>query len=331
MAVELYTNYWLRDLASNYTAGSGTLSVSSAAPVAMQAAGGQFRVRLLNAQNTLLLVTAGASTTTWTVTAEANDANCTAAANAVLGGELTAGMLDQIRIDSHQTGAFASASAYKAGSLYLPTDADVLRRDTGAAFAHWGPLFPLTAPPSVGSLTWVNQGTATASDSYGGIFMSTASTASDSNRILVKSAPATPWTFTVKYQIGTMAANFLNSGICLRESSTGKLISWGLCYNTSGSVGWTSLVSRWNSPTSYSSSPLVAVLGTPSAFFYRVTDNGSNLIYSASLNGQDFSIALLTESRTAFLASGPNQVGLTLDLNNTGHPATLFCYHWAGV
>jgi len=147
----------------------------------------------------------------------------------------------------------------------------------------------------------------------------------------VKSAPGTPWTFTVKYQIGTMAANFLNSGICLRESSTGKLISWGLCYNTSGSVGWTSLVSRWNSPTSYGSSPLVAVLGTPSAFFYRVTDNGSNLIYSASLNGQDFSIALLTESRTAFLASGPNQVGLTLDLNNTGHPATLFCYHWAGV
>jgi hypothetical protein len=127
-----------------------------------------------------------------------------------------------------------------------------------------------------------------------------------------------------------MAANFLNTGICLRESSTGKLITWGECYNTTGSVGWTSLVSRWNSPTSYGSSPNVSVLGTRH-IFYRVTDNGTNLIYSSSRNGQDFSIIALTESRTAFLASGPNQVGLALDLNNTTHPATLFCYHWAGV
>jgi hypothetical protein len=52
---------------------------------------GTFRVRLANTQNTLLAVTGGASTTTWTVVAEANDANCPLGPNAVFGGEITAG------------------------------------------------------------------------------------------------------------------------------------------------------------------------------------------------------------------------------------------------
>jgi hypothetical protein len=326
MALELYANYWLRDLSSNYTAGSGTLSVSSAAPAAMQVAGTQFRVRLANPSNTLLIVTAGAATTTWTVTAEANDANCAAAAGAVLGGEATAGMLDQIRIDSQQTGAIASASAYKAGSLYFPTDAPMLLRDTGSTFARWGPLFRLTAPPSVGSLTWVNQGTATASDLYGGIFMSTTNTgATDSLKILVKSAPATPWTFTVLYLVDGAGINFITTGICLRESGTGKLINWGYCYNG----GWTSLVTRFTNPTTFSSTPLTNNLGTP-YIFYRVTDNGTNLIYSASLNGQDFSNIVLTEPRTAFMAGGPNQAGIMLDMNGA-RTATLLCLSWAGI
>src|SRR5579884_2746896 len=95
--MEVYTNRFLRDLTSNYTAGDTALHVSAAAPAPLQ--NGTFRVRLANAANTLLKVTGGAATTTWTVTAEANDAACTAGSNAVLGPEVTAGMLDQIRRD----------------------------------------------------------------------------------------------------------------------------------------------------------------------------------------------------------------------------------------
>jgi hypothetical protein len=95
--VEVYTNRFLRDLTANYTAGDTSLHVSAAAPAAVQ--GGTFRVRLANVQNTLLKVTGGANTTTWTVVAEANDANCAAGSNVVLGPEVTAGMLDAIRND----------------------------------------------------------------------------------------------------------------------------------------------------------------------------------------------------------------------------------------
>jgi hypothetical protein len=87
---EVYTNPFTVTLTANYTAGDTTLSVSGAAPVAIQT--GTFRVRLANSSNTVLKVTAGASTTTWTVVAEFNDANAVSGAT-VYGCEVTPAML----------------------------------------------------------------------------------------------------------------------------------------------------------------------------------------------------------------------------------------------
>jgi hypothetical protein len=93
---EVYDNQFTVTLSSGYTAGSGTLSVSAAAPVSVQT--GTFRVRLGNTQGTLLKVTAGAATTTWTVTVEANDANASSGAT-VYGCEFTAGGFSQVLTD----------------------------------------------------------------------------------------------------------------------------------------------------------------------------------------------------------------------------------------
>lgn len=91
---EVYCNAFLRDLTDPYVAGSGQLKVNSPAPAAVQV--GTFRVRLGNSANTILIVSAGASTSTWTVTAEANDDNCPAGSNMVLGPEVSAGFIDAI-------------------------------------------------------------------------------------------------------------------------------------------------------------------------------------------------------------------------------------------
>ena len=53
-------------------------------------------------------------------------------------------------------------------------------------------------PPASGDFTWVNQGTATVADTKGMMVLTTPSVASgDSLRLLVKSAPATPYEITV--------------------------------------------------------------------------------------------------------------------------------------
>jgi hypothetical protein len=90
---EVYTTPFTVTLASAYTAGASTISVSGAAPSAVQS--GTFRVRLANSANTVLVVTNAGSGTTWNVSAEFNDANAASGAT-VYGCEFTPGGLTNI-------------------------------------------------------------------------------------------------------------------------------------------------------------------------------------------------------------------------------------------
>lgn len=102
---------------TGYTAGSGSLAVSSAAPAAIQ--GGTFSVRLGNASNTVLKVTGGASTTTWTVVAEYNDANAAASTN-VYGCELSPRALAALLQQNATTYAADSGTANTYAATLAP-------------------------------------------------------------------------------------------------------------------------------------------------------------------------------------------------------------------
>jgi hypothetical protein len=245
--VEVYTVPFTVTLTSAYTAGNTSLAVSAAAPAAIQT--GTFRVRLSNTSGTLLKVTAGAATTTWTVVAEANDASAVSG-SIVYGCEITAGMIDQIRSEQIQTGIFSGYTAQKNGNLYLTTDAGVLVRDTGSSLAYWGPIYPLTPPPSQSTLTWVNQGTATAVDINGGILLTAPANAGDSLRCLFKTMPATPYTFTILFDYDGFSSSFTGAGIAIRDSASGKIVTFMYSFLTSYVYG----TGNWNSATSNSSS-----------------------------------------------------------------------------
>lgn len=73
---EKFANDFSTTLAGSATAGATTISVSVAAPAALQS--GEFRVRI---DNELLLVTGGQSTTTWTVTRAAEGTTAASHAN----------------------------------------------------------------------------------------------------------------------------------------------------------------------------------------------------------------------------------------------------------
>lgn len=189
-----------------------------------------------------------------------------------------------------------------------------------------------SAPPTVGSLTWINQGSATASNPNGNLLLTAPANATDSIRMLVKSLPATPYTFTIGYVIDswTLPAT-LNTGICIRDSSSGRLIQWGTVA-TSG-VAYGIYVQYWNSATSWSSAPksssMNGTLGLSSVFFYRITDDGTNLTFSFSISGQTFTTFYGPVSRTAWLSS-PNQIGIMADsANNQAVP--MFVYYWNGI
>jgi len=199
-----------------------------------------------------------------------------------------------------KTAAYASRpSATYNGRLFLPNDGFDVERDTGAAWAAWGPLFPLT-PPVSGDFAWVNQGTASIDTTFGGVYLEAAAAAGEDVKIRKKAAPATPYTITAGFIPNMAIINSATIGIGFRQSSDGKLVTLGL--QCSGNT-LPLLVEKYNSPTSANSAYINnAVIPSASILWLQISDNGTNRICRFSLDGRHF-LQIHTVGRTDFLTA----------------------------
>lgn len=206
--------------------------------------------------------------------------------------------------------------------LFLPTDGIHIKRDDGAAWLPWGPLFPMLEPV-LGDFAWINQGTAVVDDTYGGLFMTALAAAGDSHKILKQTAPSTPWTLTVALIPQLYKYNYNQCGIGYRQSGDGKLVTFTIAGNAPELV-----INKWNSPTSYNSgyqSTNWNPLGSP-IIWLRLEDDGVDRIMSWSLNGaywtQQHSVG-----RTDFLTA--DEIFIYVDSNNSTYPVSCLFLSWA--
>ncbi len=132
MATEQYTTLGGSTLASGYTAGGGSISVTSAASFPTT---GNFSVRLNSAA--IYQVTA-VSGTTFTVTLESGtDINVSSGATVI--EVVTQRVLDAIRADLNQFGAIGSlpgTTGQKKGNVYRATDASTVNVFDGSAWVE---------------------------------------------------------------------------------------------------------------------------------------------------------------------------------------------------
>jgi hypothetical protein len=178
---------------------------------------------------------------------------------------------------------------------------------------------------TVSDMTWNNQGSATATDVNGTIWMNgSRSTGNDSHGLLDPAPGSTPWTFTLGWRPFVANNNFgtdgfPNSGILLKDSLGSTLIHFGV-YNRQGVVGGASdgnlktSVEYMTNATTHSSTP--AVRGYQRRYdevmWHRVTDNGTNLLFDVSRDGVNW-INFQTLGRTAHLTNAPDRVGFFID------------------
>lgn len=253
-------------------AASGTLEVADATGMP---ATGNFRIRVGNVAGSILRVTARAGTTL-TVDVEQDDGN------AAIG--------DTVRLVN-------TAAAMEA----LKADA-IAGSGGGGGFPWW----PTIVDPTLPAWAWQNQGGAAVVQANGIVFLSVpSSTTSIRSRLI--SAVATPWTITTLLRPRHVSATQQYGGLVLRESSTGKLYIFYVLGN--GTVQ----AVKFTNDTTFSTVGAVNVAG-PLGYlgdwqWLRVTDNGTNLLFSISLDGRNF-IQLGSEGRTVFMAGGPNQYGI---------------------
>lgn len=163
--------------------------------------------------------------------------------------------------------------------------------------------------PDLDDFAWINQGTATAVEENGGIYLYTPADANFNYRILKKAAPATPYTITALFIPTTMSINYSNFGLCFRESGSGKIVRCGLVFNNT----WNISSDKLNSPTSYNAAYQASVFGLFNRVFFRIADNGTNRIFSVSHDGSHF-ITIHTVGRTDFLTA--NEVGFYVHPQN---------------
>lgn len=185
------------------------------------------------------------------------------------------------------------------GRLYLPTDAEVVYRDSGTAWAPFGPVHSFTAPSDTG-FSWINQGSATLTATNAALALAGPAGTGDNLRLRVKTAPAAPYTITAAI-VGVAALSNGSYGLCFRQSSDGKLHC--LLYGGSA-VGPYSI--KFTSPTAFSATYTNNAMTTfpmrMPPLFFRIADDNTNRVVSFSNDGIQF-YAYHSIGRTDFLTA----------------------------
>ena len=284
MAVERFANDVATTLAGGIDDDDTTLDVASATGFPSQA---QFRVRI---DDEILLVTAGAGTSSWTIERGIEDTTPASHADgAAVTHILTAGSLRQ-------------AIADQVGNLVEPDVAD---------------------------FAWVNQGTASAMNSNGRLVFNGPPVAAENVRVLKKAAPSTPYVITAAFRrLFNPVSSRQWCGLCFRDSGSGKLSCLAFNLWSGDSLFDNVSVYRFTDATifdsmSFSRTPIV---GSRDLIWARIEDDGSDRKYYVSLDGANWRL-LYTEGRTTFLTA--DEVGLCLaPYGSGGLGAQMIVHSW---
>lgn len=220
------------------------------------------------------------------------------------------------------TGAYGSEpGSPAAGDLYLPNNAPLLERSTGSVWVPWGPIFPLTPPPSSG-WSWTNQGGASLSTANGGITLIDPASNSIDYRVYKRTAPSTPYTITVAFLAPRIAQDYMSCGIGWRESGSGKL---ALVRTLFASGAFLLAPVKCDSATSDNSAYANVTIAMPTLIWLRIADTGANRTIEYGVDGQNWTL-IHTVGNTDFITA--DQVCLFVSSRNATYPISMAVLSW---
>lgn len=322
MAERYFNNFATTVGIGGYTAASGVLNVISTSGVTLNS-GDTCRLsiyRVIGGSNTLIVILVASavnSGTQFAVTAEGADANALAADNVI--NTLTAGGMDQIRVDMGEPFSGSLPTDSIAGDLRVPSDDIVAWLNVAGNLEPFGPFLTLTAPVPA-DFSWRNQGGASDTVRNGSIFLEGTVQSGSNLRIYEASVPgSTPYSFTAGIQALMVANGSCNVGLCFDD---GTKVIW-VALSIAGSQPYLSVtVIKWNSVTSFNAATVnafnIGLLG--GTVFFKVRNDGTNIYFSIGANPLDM-VIVFQEAKGTFLGT-ITKAGIVLDCEITGQGTT---------
>jgi hypothetical protein len=239
-----------------------------------------------------------------------------------------------------------ATSAGNAGNSFTENIAEVLPQGAGGgggdtftppyvtpdSISFYGPIFAVSKPPAISSLSWANQGAASATNENGAILMAAPTNSGDDLRALLTAYPGSPFTFTVgmiQNSIGTSASgsSYELAGIVTSDgtkfASYGTIVGQGIPLSAVYQ-GWT------NTSTCCTGQVIPFPLLNAGPIYLTITDDGTNITFWISSDPLDLKrLQVNQQSRTTFLT--PTQIGVFVDCNSTSYPLSALFFHWAGI
>jgi len=156
---------------------------------------------------------------------------------------------------------------------------------------------------TIGLATWLNQGTATVSDSAVGVCIDAPSSGTTSNVTgRYMTAPAAPYAITALIAATRNTTSSNGVGIGWYDGSAKLHV---LSYSTTGNAPALFQVNKWNSVTSFNASD---VTSNPNAFpqpiWLQIKDDGTNVSFGFSQDGINFVILFSVAKSSGFLGAG---------------------------
>ena len=176
--------------------------------------------------------------------------------------------------------------------------------------------------------TVFNQGTMTYVLNLSNLEATVPGTAGDNVRAFLQPIPGTPWEFQAKLSMHGNVVPYAGAGLILRESSTGKIILWWATLNNSAPVTPVLDVDRYTNETTSNSTPFRATASPGWPLYFALRNDGTTLHYGYSADGKTYG-EVFTESPTAFLLGGADQVGIATNaIRTTVTPTAQMVCDW---
>lgn len=306
-------------LASSYTSGGGSLSLTSGHGARFPSAG-DFWVR---ADDEVFKVTARTGDTLTVTGAQDGTSASNHSAGATVRWVLSAAALTQLRADLIQTGAIGSipsASSVPAGTIYLPTDSvySIVRSD-GSSWAYFRDGAQLT-PVVNGDFS--DHGSPTVSTTGGVVNISVSAGASD---LIVgrKKSISGIASVTCRVLPHFITEDYHSAGLFVTDDT--KILTWGIEGRATSGVRTNLISGDWTNDTTFSGDNVVLAFGFASGLFLRYAESGGNRILSASPDGINYT-TYLTEANTTFLTA--TKIGMYVHRFNASRGTSATFIHW---